>query len=119
VLLVKLFKVEVAVLIFGFSNWLLIRGNGLVKDDNRRIAVRTKLRAGVTLTHPDVGDLKLHTVDVSDTGAFILSEGNQLPVVGELVTVQVQGMGGEEAPLVKMKVARVDKNGIGLQFVDE
>lgn len=91
-----------------------------MKDgENRRVAVRTKLRAGVKLTHPDLGDLNLHTTDVSDTGAFILSEGNPLPVIGELVTVQVQGMGGEAAPLVKMKVARIDKDGIGLEFVEE
>ena len=88
-----------------------------VDGKNKRESVRTKLRAEVKLSHPEVGDLKLHTGDISDGGAYIFSEGNEVPRVGEVVNVQVQGIGGGEAPVVKMRVVRLDKTGIGLAFV--
>jgi len=86
---------------------------------NKRRAVRTALRAGVKLSHPDVGELDLHTDDISDSGAYILTEGNEPPGIDELVVVQVQGMGGGEAPAVKMCVVRSDATGIALEFVRE
>jgi len=90
-----------------------------VSDTNQRQHIRTKLRAAVKLSHPKVGDLKLQTSDISDGGAYILSEGNPLPNIGEIVHVQVLGMGGDEAPLVKMKIVRNDSRGIGLEFVGD
>lgn len=83
----------------------------------KRKHVRTKLRAEVKLSHPEIGDLKLHTGDISDGGAYILAEGHELPKVGEVVNVQVQGMGGGEAPVVKMRIVRLDREGIGLEFI--
>jgi energy-converting hydrogenase Eha subunit E len=35
-----------------------------------------------------------------------------------VVEVQVQGLPGEAAPVVKMKVMRIDKEGVALQFLD-
>ena len=90
-----------------------------MSGSNKREHVRTKLRADVKLSHPEVGDLNLHTGDISDGGAYILAEGNKLPPIGETVSVQVQGMGGGEAPVVKMKVVRLDNDGVGLAFVNE
>ena len=90
-----------------------------MSDDNKRDHVRTKLRADIKLSHPDVGDLNLHTGDISDGGAYILAEGNRMPQVGETVTVQIQGMGGGEAPKVQMRIVRVDNDGIGLAFINE
>lgn len=88
-----------------------------MNDKNKRDHIRTKLRAEVKLSHPEVGDLKLHTGDISDGGAYIFSEGNEVPKVGELVNVQVQGIGGGDAPVVKMRVVRLDTSGLGLEFV--
>ena len=88
-------------------------------DNNKRVAVRTKLRADVKLSHPEIGDVNLHTGDISDTGAYILSEGHSLPRVGECVNVQVQGMGGGDAPVVKMRIVRIDSKGVGLEFIDD
>ncbi|WP_206045384.1 PilZ domain-containing protein [Oceanicoccus sagamiensis] len=90
-----------------------------MSGSNKREHVRTKLRADVTVSHPELGDLNLHTGDISDGGAYILSEGHQLPPIGEMVSVQVQGMGGGDAPVVKMKVVRLDNDGVGLAFVNE
>ncbi len=90
-----------------------------MSDSNKRAYIRTKLRTEVTLNHPETGDLQLHTEDISDGGAYILAEGNATPKVGELVNVQVQGMGGGDAPVVKMRIVRIDKRGMGLEFADE
>lgn len=86
--------------------------------DNRKY-VRSKLKADIKLTHPDTGELSLHTADISDGGAFVLAEGNTLPGVGQHVSVQVQGIGDGEAPVVTMKVVRSDTTGIGLAFIVE
>ena len=83
----------------------------------KRKSVRTKLRARVRLAHPDLGQIDLHTGDISDTGAYILAEGQPVPQIGEVVEVQVQGMGDGEAPVVSMRVVRIDKEGIGLVFL--
>ena len=90
-----------------------------MSGSNKREHVRTKLRADVKLSHPEIGDLNLHTGDISDGGAYILAEGNSLPPIGETVSVQVQGMGDGDAPIVKMKVVRLDNDGVGLAFVKE
>lgn len=87
--------------------------------ENKREYIRTKLRAEVKLTHHELGALKLHTGDISDGGAYILAEGNDLPKVGEVVKVQVQNMGSGEAPILTMQIVRIDKDGIGLAFVDD
>ena len=88
-------------------------------DHKKRGHVRTKLRAEVKLSHPDIGDLRLHTGDISDGGAYIFSEGNEIPTVGEIVNVQVQGIGGGEAPIVKMRIVRLDNAGMGLEFIQD
>lgn len=84
----------------------------------KRNFVRTRLRAAVTLHHPDTGVLHLHTEDISDGGAYLLTDGQALPRIGELVEVQVQGLPGGDAPIVTMKIIRIDAEGIGLSFVD-
>ncbi len=90
-----------------------------MSGNNKRVHIRNKLRAEVKLSHPQVGDLKLRTADISEGGAYILAEGNTLPDVGEIVVVQVQGLGGGDGPLVKMRIVRFDNEGIGLVFVDD
>ncbi|GEM_PF-3218600 len=84
---------------------------------NQRQHIRTKFRAEVRLSHPDTGDLTLLTADISDGGVYILSQGKPLPATGEIVQVQVMGIGGDEAPLLNMKIVRSDGKGIGLEFV--
>lgn len=79
---------------------------------------RTRLRAEVKLSHPKVGEQRSHTRDISEGGAFIMAEGIVLPEIGDVVEVQVQGLPGEAAPVVAMKVVRIDKEGIALQFID-
>ncbi|MEE8056553.1 MAG: PilZ domain-containing protein [Pseudomonadales bacterium] len=85
---------------------------------NKREYIHTKLRAEVKFSHPEVGELGLHTGDISDGGAYIFAEGHSLPNIGECVEIQVQGIGGD-APALKMRIVRLDNKGIGLEFVNE
>lgn len=85
-------------------------------ENNRRFP-RTRLRAEVKLNHPAAGEQLSHTRDISEGGAFVLNEGITLPALGEIIEVQVQGMPGESAPVVRMKVVRIDREGVGLEFI--
>jgi hypothetical protein len=86
-------------------------------QNNRRF-VRTRLRASVKLRHPELGDIVTHTRDISDGGAYVVHrDGQTLPALGEVVEVQVQDLGGGDAPVVPMRVVRADAHGIGLEFL--
>lgn len=87
--------------------------------ENNRRSPRTRLRAEVKLNHPVVGEQRAHTRDISEGGAYVLNEGLILPALGEIIEVQVQGLPGEEAPVVRMRVARIDREGIGLEFLKD
>ena len=84
----------------------------------KRQSVRTPFTATVKLTHIDSGEYILRTGNISDTGIYVLSEGKDVPAVGDEVVVQVQGMPGPDAPILKMRVVREDKEGIGLVNLD-
>ena len=90
-----------------------------MSDINNRRHVRTKLRADIKVTHAELGSLSLRTGDISDGGVYIFAEGQELPPVGDDVEVQVQGIGGGDAPILTMRVVRIDKHGIGLEFITE
>lgn len=90
-----------------------------MSPENNRRYPRTRLRAEVKLKHPEVGEQLSHTRDISEGGAFVLNENIMLPALGEVIEVQVQGMPGEAAPVVRMKVVRIDRDGIGLEFIKE
>lgn len=87
------------------------------KDEQRRNA-RTPLRADVTLWHPQLGELRLQTRDISDGGAYCASGSIDGLAVGDSVEVQVQGLPGGSAPVVAMRVVRVDAEGVALAFID-
>ena len=90
-----------------------------MSPENNRRYPRTRLRAEVKLNHPVVGEQRSHTRDISEGGAFVLNEGITLPALGEIIEVQVQGMPGEAAPVVRMQVVRIDREGIGLEFIKD
>jgi hypothetical protein len=89
-----------------------------VTTENNRRFPRTHLRAEVKLAHPEVGEQRAHTRDISEGGAFVVSDGLTVPNLGDVIDVQVQGLPGEAAPVVPMRVVRIDKDGIGLAFID-
>lgn len=88
-------------------------------EENNRHFARTRLRAEVKLTHPRVGEQRAHTRDISEGGAYVMREGISVPELGEIIEVQVLGMSGDDAPVVRMRVVRIDRDGVGLEFVKE
>ncbi|RRJ84302.1 PilZ domain-containing protein [Aestuariirhabdus litorea] len=59
----------------------------------------------------------LHTRDLSDGGLFLLINGQEVPEVGAVVNVQVQGL-PIEAPVKTMEVVRIESAGVGLKHID-
>lgn len=90
-----------------------------MNNNDKRKEQRTKFRAAVKVSHPEMGDIEAHTSDISESGAFVNVEGYSLPAIGEVLSVQVQGMGDGDAPVVLMRIARIDADGIGLEFITD
>jgi len=85
--------------------------------ENKREHPRHPLAVNVKISHPEIGEIIVKTQNISDSGLFILVEPTKMPPLGEIIQGQVQGM-AEDAPVVKMKIVRTEKEGLGLQFVE-
>ncbi|WP_189574089.1 PilZ domain-containing protein [Marinobacter zhanjiangensis] len=86
---------------------------------NRREHMRTALNARVRVVHDSLGEGVFSTRDISDGGIFVVVEdGGFAPDIGDVVTVQVQGL-PVPAPELTMVVVRKSPDGFGLQFADE
>lgn len=85
-------------------------------SEDSRGSPRTRLRAEVKVNHPHAGEIHSHTRDISDSGAYIVTHGEAI-AIGDVVEVQVQGLPGGDAPVVRMRIVRLDKEGMGLEFV--
>lgn len=86
-------------------------------EENKRKYVRTPVKLRVKLIKGISDELILKTANISDGGIFLEMEGSPMPEVGDEVDVQVQGIGGGDAPIVKMKVMRQTPDGVGLAFI--
>ncbi|MCK7544649.1 PilZ domain-containing protein [Marinobacter bryozoorum] len=85
---------------------------------NRREHIRTALNARVSVTHDSLGKRHFATRDISDGGVFVVVEEDDfMPALGDIVTVQVQGL-PVPAPELRMVVVRHTVDGFGLQFAD-
>ena len=74
----------------------------------------------VILNSPSFGTMVGKVRDMSDGGVFLTFDS--IPVVNEgmVVEAKIQGDNWDESmPFLKMRVMRVDKTGIALQFVVE
>ncbi|GGY66273.1 hypothetical protein GCM10007071_11350 [Marinobacter zhanjiangensis] len=81
--------------------------------------MRTALNARVRVVHDSLGEGVFSTRDISDGGIFVVVEdGGFAPDIGDVVTVQVQGL-PVPAPELTMVVVRKSPDGFGLQFADE
>lgn len=85
-------------------------------NDNRK-HIRTRLTSSVKLTHPDVGTIEVKTRDISDGGIYLLSAITNLPPIGSQVKVQLIDT-PFEAPVLDMRIVRLEDEGIGLVFLD-
>lgn len=85
--------------------------------ENKRIHPRHPLTVEVKIFHPDIGEKIVKTKNISESGLFILVEPTLMPALGEIVQGQVQGE-FDDLPVVKMKIVRTEKDGLGLQFIE-
>lgn len=85
---------------------------------DRREHFRTALNAKVSVAHDTLGKRHFSTRDISDGGVFVVVEEDDFrPEMGDIVTVQVQGL-PVPAPELRMVVVRLTVDGFGLQFAD-
>lgn len=84
--------------------------------DERREYSRIPLKVNIKITHPDFGEKIVATKNFSEGGLFIVVEPTKLPAPGAIVKGQVQGL-TDEAPIVNMKIVRVENDGVGLQYI--
>ena len=86
---------------------------------NQRGNPRTPLKVKLKLDHPLHGAMLVVTRDISDCGVYVLMDQAQhLLKVGEEMQGQVQGL-PMEAPILRMRVIRVEALGVGLRFLGE
>jgi len=84
--------------------------------ENKRKHARHPLSVSVKISHPTIGEKIVKTKNISDGGLFLVVESTEMPPVGEIIRGQIQGM--DNAPIVNMKIVRMEKEGLGLQFID-
>ena len=86
---------------------------------DHRTNPRTPMKVKLKIGHPIHGDLMVTTRDISDSGVYILlDQAQQQLSVGEQVSGQVQGL-PIPAPILQMRVVRVEAVGVGLVFLLE
>lgn len=88
-------------------------------NSDKRGAPRLPVRLEVEL-ELEGEQASLHTRDLSNNGAFLEANDQQLPPVGSIIYLRLkQGLEGGEAPMVKAKVVRNDPDGFALKFLEE
>lgn len=85
--------------------------------EEKRKHIRNPISVSVKISHPKIGEKIVKTKNISNGGLFILVEPTEMPPPGEIVEGQIQGM-PEDPPVVKMKIVRIEKEGLGLQFIE-
>lgn len=79
---------------------------------------RTPMKCQLKVSHDSIGEILVNSRDISDGGVFLLTENIDMPPIGTIVQGQVQGL-GMVAPIIKMKIVRVEPAGTGLKFINE
>ncbi len=87
-------------------------------NQSGRKHLRTKIRAQLKIAHPAFGEAIVSIENLSDGGIFIPACDQAFPEVGEILNVQVQDL-PVDAPVLKAKIVRSNKEGIGLMFVED
>lgn len=87
--------------------------------ENRKFE-RYAISLEVELNYPGTGKMILNTRDMSDGGVFLYMDEGARPPIGEELFLKLTGLvGGEEPPRVRVRVARITHEGIGLEFIDK
>lgn len=85
--------------------------------DRRRLA-----RIGIPMTMTVLIDgqpmREMETADISNGGAFLKASPQLCPPVGSELSLQVKGqLAGKEPPLMRARVARIERDGMGVEFL--
>lgn len=88
------------------------------KNKNGRKHIRTPIRTKVKLGHNELGELMVYSGNISDGGVYVELTAAERPEVGDIVTIQIQGL-PIEAPVVSARVVRIEEGGLGLEFVEQ
>ena len=83
----------------------------------KRQHIRTRVSLTTEIIHPVLGTVTLLTRDISDQGMYLVVGGTPIPPVGDIVDVQVVGI-VDKPPVCRMKVVRLEDDGIGLMMCD-
>lgn len=86
-------------------------------EDKRRYS-RTQVKLKARIIHPKLGSVTFLTRDISHGGMFLVVGDSALPPVGDLVDVQILDV-VDNPPMCKMKVVRLEDEGVGLVLCDE
>lgn len=84
----------------------------------RREHPRIPLRVKIKIAHPDFGEKVVLTKNFSEGGLFIIVKPTDLPPPGSIVKGQIQDL-PEDAPVVDMRIVRVEQDGVGLQYLSD
>ncbi len=80
----------------------------------KRKSPRAPVDSEAIIKHSSIGEQGVIVRDASDGGLYIVTHNDELPPVGSIVTVMVQGQAEEEVSTCNMQVVRMDERGIGL-----
>jgi hypothetical protein len=88
-------------------------------NQERRTSERKPVGFEVLLSEGGEDTLIMQASNISETGLFVLSEGEQRPVLGSVVQVTLNSpLKNENSPLI-MLVTRMDSSGVGLKYIKD
>ena len=90
-----------------------------MRDKRREPRLGVRLEVELKVDGEESASLK--TRDLSNGGVYLESSEGPLPAVGSIVYLRVkQGFqDGEDAPLVKAEIVRLDNDGFALKFLTD
>jgi len=91
-----------------------------ISSSEQRKHLRIGLIVDIELTLPGQENISVRTKNISDGGLFLVLDNTQMPPLGTEVQVKLKNQlgDGEEPPVNRAMVVRVEADGIGLEFLE-
>ncbi len=86
--------------------------------EDLREHIRMAMVCRIKILHKELGEMLVQTRDISDGGVFVVLDQDLRLPIGDVVQGQVQGL-AQDAPILEMKVVRLEPTGVGLKFIQE
>ncbi len=87
--------------------------------DEKRDSPRIPANLKVEMTDPKKGTVLTKTRDISDRGAFVLTDEETCPELRARIKLRVLGLPGESPEPVESEVVRIETEGVGVKFLLE